>query len=80
MRGELSPVEQQLVAIAATREGNCHYCVAAHSAMAVGAKIIHSKNYKKVNFYPSINSRRASASRALRTDAESLLTRKMPRP
>ena len=37
--GELSPIEQQIVAIAAAREGNCHYCVAAHSTMAVGAKI-----------------------------------------
>ena len=36
--GTLSPIEQQLVGIAAAREGNCKYCVAAHSTMAVGAK------------------------------------------
>ncbi len=36
--GKLNSIEQQLVAIAAAREGNCNYCVAAHSTFAVGAK------------------------------------------
>jgi uncharacterized peroxidase-related enzyme len=37
-KGALSPVEQQLVAVVASRVNGCNYCVAAHSTMAVGAK------------------------------------------
>jgi len=38
-KGTLSPAEQQLVAVAASRENRCAYCVAAHSTMALGAKL-----------------------------------------
>jgi AhpD family alkylhydroperoxidase len=40
-KGTLTPAEQQLVCIAASRENACAYCVAAHSTMAVGAKLDH---------------------------------------
>ena len=33
----LSPAEQQLVSLVASRENDCEYCVAAHSTMALGA-------------------------------------------
>jgi AhpD family alkylhydroperoxidase len=35
--GTLSPAEQQLVSVVASRENDCEYCVAAHSTMALGA-------------------------------------------
>ncbi len=38
-KGTLTPVEQQLVGIAASRESDCRYCVTAHSALAVQAGI-----------------------------------------
>src|SRR6187399_633717 len=38
-KGTLTPAEQQLVAVAASRENRCAYCVAAHSTMALGAKL-----------------------------------------
>jgi AhpD family alkylhydroperoxidase len=37
--GSLSPIEKQVVALAAARENACHYCVAAHSTLAVAAKM-----------------------------------------
>jgi AhpD family alkylhydroperoxidase len=38
-RGSLSPIEKQVVALTASRENACHYCVAAHSTLAVAAKM-----------------------------------------
>jgi uncharacterized peroxidase-related enzyme len=38
-KGSLTPAEQQLVSVAASRENGCAYCVAAHSTMALGAKL-----------------------------------------
>ena len=38
-KGTLTAVEQQLIAVAASRENRCAYCVAAHSTMALGAKV-----------------------------------------
>ena len=36
-QGSLTPVEQQVVAITASRDNGCHYCVSAHSTLALGA-------------------------------------------
>jgi AhpD family alkylhydroperoxidase len=36
-KSTLSPAEQQLVSVVASRENDCGYCVAAHSTMALGA-------------------------------------------
>jgi uncharacterized peroxidase-related enzyme len=36
-KSALTPVEQQLIAVVASRENDCAYCVAAHSTMALGA-------------------------------------------
>ena len=36
-KSTLSPAEQQLVCIVASRENECAYCVAAHSTLALGA-------------------------------------------
>jgi uncharacterized peroxidase-related enzyme len=38
-KGTLTAAEQQLIAVAASRENQCAYCVAAHSTMALGAKL-----------------------------------------
>ena len=38
-KGSLTPAEQQLVSVAASRENRCAYCVAALSTMALGAKL-----------------------------------------
>jgi uncharacterized peroxidase-related enzyme len=38
-KGTLTAAEQQLIAVAASRENRCEYCVAAHSTMALGAKL-----------------------------------------
>lgn len=38
-KATLTPLEQQLVCVAASRENGCAYCVAAHSTMALGAKL-----------------------------------------
>lgn len=38
-KATLTALEQQLVCVAASRENGCAYCVAAHSTMAVGAKL-----------------------------------------
>jgi uncharacterized peroxidase-related enzyme len=38
-KATLSPAEQQLVCVAASRENRCSYCVAAHSTMALGADL-----------------------------------------
>lgn len=38
-KGTLTAAEQQLIAVAASRENRCAYCVAAHSTMALGAKL-----------------------------------------
>lgn len=38
-KGTLSPAEQQLVSVAASRENRCAYCVAAHSTLALAAKL-----------------------------------------
>lgn len=38
-KGTLTAPEQQLVCVAASRENACAYCVAAHSTMALGAKL-----------------------------------------
>jgi len=35
----LSPAEQQIVAITASRENQCHYCVAVHSALSAMSKL-----------------------------------------
>lgn len=35
----LTPLEQQVVTIAASVENECHFCVAAHSAIAAGQKL-----------------------------------------
>ena len=36
-KSTLSPAEQQLVSVVASRESDCAYCVAAHSTLALGA-------------------------------------------
>jgi AhpD family alkylhydroperoxidase len=36
-KGTLTPAEQQLVCVTASRENNCAYCVAAHSTLASSA-------------------------------------------
>lgn len=36
-KATLSAIEQNIVAIAVSREGRCNYCVAAHSTLAAGA-------------------------------------------
>jgi AhpD family alkylhydroperoxidase len=36
-KSTLSPAEQQLVSVVASRENDCEYCVAAHSTMALGS-------------------------------------------
>ena len=38
-KGTLTPAEQQLVCVTASRENGCAYCVAAHSTLALGAKL-----------------------------------------
>jgi AhpD family alkylhydroperoxidase len=38
-KATLTPPEQQLVCVSASRENGCAYCVAAHSTMALGAKL-----------------------------------------
>jgi uncharacterized peroxidase-related enzyme len=38
-KSELSPAEQQIISIAASRENRCEYCVSAHSTMALGAQV-----------------------------------------
>lgn len=38
-KGTLTAAEQQLIAVAASRENRCAYCVAAHSTMALGLKL-----------------------------------------
>jgi uncharacterized peroxidase-related enzyme len=38
-KGSLTPAEQQLIAVAASRENGCAYCVAAHSTLALSAKL-----------------------------------------
>jgi len=38
-KGTLTAAEQQLISVAASRENRCAYCVAAHSTMALGAKL-----------------------------------------
>jgi uncharacterized peroxidase-related enzyme len=38
-KATLSAIEQNVVAIAVSREGRCNYCVAAHSTLAAGAGI-----------------------------------------
>lgn len=38
-KATLSAIEQNVVAIAVSREGGCNYCVAAHSTLAAGAGI-----------------------------------------
>lgn len=37
--GTLSPLEQQIVQITASRLNGCHYCIAAHSTIADGQKL-----------------------------------------
>ncbi|MGE0552684.1 MAG: carboxymuconolactone decarboxylase family protein [Gemmatimonadales bacterium] len=36
-KGSLTPAEQQVVLLATSVENECHYCVAAHSTIALGA-------------------------------------------
>lgn len=38
-QGSLTAIEQQVVALTASRENGCHYCVPAHSTLAVGAQM-----------------------------------------
>jgi AhpD family alkylhydroperoxidase len=38
-KSTLSPAEQQLVSVVASRENDCAYCVAAHSTLALGAGV-----------------------------------------
>jgi AhpD family alkylhydroperoxidase len=38
-KASLTPVEQQLISVAASRENSCAYCVAAHSTMALAAEL-----------------------------------------
>jgi uncharacterized peroxidase-related enzyme len=38
-KATLTPAEQQLVSVVASRENRCGYCVAAHSTMALGADL-----------------------------------------
>lgn len=38
-KGTLSAAEQQLISVVASRENRCAYCVAAHSTMALGARL-----------------------------------------
>lgn len=38
-KGTLSPAEQQVVFVAASRENECEYCVSGHSVLAANAKL-----------------------------------------
>lgn len=68
-KGTLTAAEQQLIAVAASRENQCAYCVAAHSTMALGAKLA-PEILRAVRDGQTINNRKFAA---LRLVAERLV-------